>query len=140
MKESTIVRAMTRKLFPFILVFGFYVAAYGHATPGGGFQGGVILGSAILVLSLSQGTSRTKRRFKEGALSVMESAGPLIFMGIGMGGILFGYRFLNDFMPKGKPGTFPGSIFMLCLNLAIGIKVGAAMSIIYYSLAGAEAE
>ncbi len=50
--------------------------------------------------------------------------------------ILFGYHFLKDFLPHGEGGRFGGSGFILFLNLAIGLKVGAAMSIIFYSLAG----
>ena len=138
MEESTIIRTITRKLFPFILLFGLYLVAYGHLTPGGGFQGGVIIGSAIILLSLSQGTSKTEERFKKSILGMMESIGPLIFMIIGFGGIFFGYHFLKDFLPQGKDGSFSGSGFILYLNLAIGLKVGAAMSIIFYSLAGGE--
>ncbi len=136
MQESTIIRTITRKLFPFILLFGLYLAAYGHLSPGGGFQGGVVMGAAIILLSLSQGISKTEARFKRNILGVMESLGPLFFMLIGLGGILFGYHFLNDFLPQGDGGRFAGSGFILLLNLAIGLKVGAAISIIFYSLAG----
>ncbi len=140
MEESTIVRTITRKLFPFILLFGCYLVAYGHLTPGGGFQGGVVIGSAVILLSLSQGTSRTEARFRKHVLGTMESLGPLIFMLIGFGGMLSGYHFLKDFLPRGHDGRFAASGFMLYLNLAIGLKVGAAMSLIFYALAGDEEE
>jgi len=136
MEESTIIRTITRKLFPFILLFGLYIVSYGHLSSGGGFQGGVVIGAAIILLSLSQGTSRTEERFRKSILGIMESIGPLLFMVIGFGGILLGYHFLNDFLPKGEGGRFPGSGFILCLNLAVGLKVGAAMSIIFYSFVG----
>ena len=96
------------------------------------------MGAAIILLSLSQGISKTEERFKKNILGMMESIGPLIFMIIGLGGILFGYHFLKDFLPQGEGGRFAGSGFILFLNLAIGLKVGAAMSIIFYSLAGEE--
>ena len=136
MDESTIIRTITRKLFPFILLFGMYVMSHGHISAGGGFQGGVVIGAAIILLSLSQGTSRTEQRFPKSTLSIMESLGPLLFMAMGLGGILLGYHFLTDVLPKGEGGRFPGSGFILYLNLAIGFKVGAAMSIIFYSLVG----
>ncbi len=138
MEQSTIIRTITRKLFPFILLFGLYLVSYGHLSPGGGFQGGVVIGAAVILLSLSQGTSKTEERFRKSILSIMESIGPLLFIVIGFGGILFGYHFLKDFLPKGEGGRFPGSGFILCLNLVIGLKVGAAVSVIFYSLAGAE--
>ena len=138
MEESTIIRTITRKLFPFILLFGLYLVAYGHLSPGGGFQGGVVIGAAVILLSLSQGVSKTEERFKKSIFGMMESIGPLVFMIIGFGGILFGYHFLKDFLPPGEGGRFSVSGFILYLNLAIGLKVGAAMSIIFYSLAGEE--
>jgi len=49
MKNSQILVCVSRVLFPFILVFGFYVIINGHLTPGGGFQGGAILATAILI-------------------------------------------------------------------------------------------
>ncbi|MDW7669187.1 MAG: MnhB domain-containing protein [Bacillota bacterium] len=49
MKNSQILVCISRVLFPFILVFGFYVIVNGHLTPGGGFQGGAILATAILI-------------------------------------------------------------------------------------------
>ena len=115
---------------------GLYLVSYGHLSPGGGFQGGVVIGAAIILLSLSQGTTRTEERFKKSVLGIMESVGPLLFMVIGFGGILFGYHFLKDFLPQGQGGRFAGSGFILYLNLAIGLKVGAAMSIIFYSFVG----
>lgn len=133
MEETTIIRTISRKLFPFILLFGLYIVSYGNLSSGGGFQGGVVIGTAIILLSLSQGTSRTEERFRKSMLVIMESIGPLLFMVIGFGGILLGYHFLKDFLLSGEGGRFPGSGFILYLNLAIGLKVGAAMSIIFYS-------
>ncbi len=138
MEESTIIKTISRKLFPFILLFGVYLVSYGHLSPGGGFQGGVVIGSAIILLSLSQGTSKTEERFRKNVLSIMESIGPLLFMVFGFGGILFGFHFLKDFLPKGESGGFSGSGFILGLNLIIGLKVGAAISVIFYSLAGSQ--
>ncbi len=116
MQESTIIKTMTRKLFPFILLFGLYLVAYGHLSPGGGFQGGVVIGSAIILLSLSQGISKTEERFKKNILGLMESLGPLVFMSIGLGGILFGYHFFKDFLPHEGGGRFGGRV-LLCFSI-----------------------
>ena len=45
-QQSLIVRTLARVLVPFVQLFGLYVIVHGHSSPGGGFQGGVILGSA----------------------------------------------------------------------------------------------
>ncbi|MBO2449523.1 sodium:proton antiporter [Actinomadura barringtoniae] len=40
-------------LLPITLVTGVYVVAHGHLSPGGGFQGGVVLGTAIHLIYLT---------------------------------------------------------------------------------------
>ena len=64
-KISPIVKIFTRKLFPFILLYGCYLISHGHLSPGGGFQGGVIFGSAIILLGLVEGVKLTEKSFKE---------------------------------------------------------------------------
>lgn len=49
MKHSKLLVGVSRMLFPFILLFGFYVILHGDRSPGGGFQGGAILATAILI-------------------------------------------------------------------------------------------
>ena len=47
-KNSQIVQKMTGLLYPFLILFGIYIIANGHITPGGGFQGGAILASVFI--------------------------------------------------------------------------------------------
>ncbi|MDD4457744.1 MAG: MnhB domain-containing protein, partial [Syntrophotalea acetylenica] len=60
--EDLIVRTAVRLLVPFIQLFGLYVIVHGHYSPGGGFQGGVILGSSFILLALAFDL-RTSLRF-----------------------------------------------------------------------------
>ncbi|PKP54943.1 sodium:proton antiporter, partial [Candidatus Atribacteria bacterium HGW-Atribacteria-1] len=54
MKEmSRIVRTVTNFVYGFIIIFGFYIIVHGHLTPGGGFQGGAVVGSAFALLLVS---------------------------------------------------------------------------------------
>lgn len=46
--HSEIISRMTGLLYPFILLFGFYIILNGHASPGGGFQGGAVLASVFI--------------------------------------------------------------------------------------------
>ena len=55
---SRIVRTMTTLIFGFIMVYGFYVIAHGHLSPGGGFQGGAIVASAFALLLVTYGTNQ----------------------------------------------------------------------------------
>jgi len=47
-EDSLVIQLMTALLFPFMLLFGFYIIINGHYTPGGGFQGGSILATLFV--------------------------------------------------------------------------------------------
>lgn len=134
MENSKLVRTLVQKLFPFILLFGFYLTLHGHLSPGGGFQGGVVIGTAIILLALSYGMRETENRFKYRYLGTMEELAILTFIFFGLLGILFGSPFLKNFLPLGQPGIIASAGLMLPLNLLISIKVAASITIIFYAL------
>jgi len=134
MGSSKIIRTIAQKLFPFIMLFGFYLISHGHLSPGGGFQGGVVLGTAIILLALSHSIEQTEKKFKSRWLNMLEKLGILTLIFLGFLGIFFGYSFLGNFLPLGKPGQIASGGLMLPLNIAIGIKVAAGVSAIFYAL------
>jgi len=134
MGSSKIIRAIVQKLFPFIMLFGFYLISHGHLSPGGGFQGGVVLGTAIILLALSHGIEQTEKKFKSRWLNMLEKLGILTLIFLGFLGIFFGWSFLGNFLPLGKPGEIASGGLMLPLSIAIGIKVAAGVSAIFYAL------
>jgi len=134
MGSSKIIRTIAQKLFPFIMLFGFYLISHGHLSPGGGFQGGVVLGTAIILLTLSHSIEQTEKKFKSRWLNMLEKLGILTLIFLGFLGIFFGYSFLGNFLPLGKPGQIASGGLMLPFNIAIGIKVAAGVSAIFYAL------
>lgn len=134
MGSSKIIRTMAQKLFPFIMLFGFYLISHGHLSPGGGFQGGVVLGTAIILLALSHNIEQTEKKFKSRWLNMLEKLGILTLIFLGFLGMLLGYSFLSNFLPLGKPGQIASGGLMLLFNIAIGIKVAAGISAIFYAL------
>jgi len=134
MGSSKIIRTIAQKLFPFIILFGFYLISYGHLSPGGGFQGGVVLGTAIILLALSHSIEQTEKKFKSRWLNMLEKLGILTLIFLGFLGIFFGYSFLGNFLPLGNPGEIASGGLMLLFNVAIGIKVAAGVSVIFYAL------
>ncbi|MEA3494120.1 MAG: MnhB domain-containing protein [Candidatus Margulisiibacteriota bacterium] len=133
-RKSAIVKVFTRKLFPFILLYGCYLISHGHLSPGGGFQGGVIFGSALILLGLVEGVALAEKRFKEDFLSLAKNIGMLIFILVGFTGMILGYSFLSDFLPQGEVGTVPGAGLILFLNLTIGFMVGTGIAVIFYRM------
>ncbi len=120
---SNAVRVVGLALLGPIVLFGIYVTTHGHLTPGGGFQGGVVTATGVLLIFLS-GEYVTLRRVRpESAIDLAESAGAAGYVAVGLGGLLAGGTFLANVLPLGQPGTLLSAGTVLVLNLTVGLEV-----------------
>lgn len=141
---SKIVRTVANQLMAFVLVFGLYVIMHGHVTPGGGFQGGAIIASGVVMLIVAFGSGQIKKSLRERRLSMVESSGALLFILVAFAGIgtvffynfLVGSRIFGGIPPTGSnPGdVWTGGVIPL-MNLAVGLKVTAGLSAAVLALA-----
>jgi len=122
-EASAIVATGARVLFPLILLFGIYVFLHGHLTPGGGFQGGAVLASAFLLLYLARPAQTVSRA----TLGAAEALGGLVFVGVGVLGLIAAGYFLNNFLPKGQPNLLLSAGVIPVIYVAIGVKVGSEL-------------
>lgn len=129
--ESIIVKTISRLLTPFIQIFALYVIMHGHSSPGGGFQGGIILGASYILLILSFGMNEVKRRFNERLLTMFTSLGVFIYAGIGILCLILGANFLDYGI---LPIAEPRSIGVLGIEVGVGITVMAVMLSIFHDL------
>lgn len=116
MKSSHILVSICRVLFPFILMFGFYVIIHGHLSPGGGFQGGAILATAFLTTYFINHEKIMDLNF----LIMIEKIFFLLILLIAMLSLITKGEIFTSFIPINselKP------IFLITLNFIIGIKV-----------------
>jgi multicomponent Na+:H+ antiporter subunit B len=120
---SNAVRALGLAVVGPIVVFGIYVVAHGHLTPGGGFQGGVILATGALLVFLSGEYVTLRRVGPESLIDAAESAGAGGYVIIGLLGLVVGTSFLDNFLPLGEPGALLSSGTILPINLAVGLEV-----------------
>ncbi len=135
MKKTDILDVVSRKLSPFVFLFGFYVISHGHISPGGGFQGGVVLASGfILLLLCQQEEGRVERLFPLGKIRLAEAGAFLLFLLAGVLGMILTGSFLGVFFEPGISGRIPDALFVFFLNLIIGVKVGAGISIVCFYL------
>src|SRR6056297_2735530 len=81
--NSLIVQTSVRLLVPFVQLFGLYVIVHGHYSPGGGFQGGVILGASFVMLALAFDQQFSMRYMRETTNILLGNVGALIFVGTG---------------------------------------------------------
>lgn len=121
----------TRMLLPLILLFGAYVFVNGHLTPGGGFQGGAILASGMLLLLLAD----PGKRFRKTVIHRVESLSGLVYVLVGVFGIAWAGGFLdNRILPLGQFGSLLSAGAIPLIYALIGLKVGAEFSSILESL------
>ncbi|MGQ9546724.1 MAG: MnhB domain-containing protein [Dehalococcoidia bacterium] len=134
---SKIVRTVANQLILFILIFGLYVIAHGHLTPGGGFQGGAVIASGVVMLVVAFSSHDVSKSVRERVLSIMESSGALIFVILAFAGIgiVFFYNFLvgspifGRIPPFGpNSGDFWTGGFIPLMNFAVGLKVVAGLA------------
>jgi multicomponent Na+:H+ antiporter subunit B len=123
---SAALRLVTVLLVPFTVLLAVYITAHGHLTPGGGFQGGVIGASALLLVYIG-GEYIAMRRVRPLTLvTVSKAAGAGAFVLIGVGGILFGAAFLDNFLPVRTPGELVSAGTIPLLSFAVGFEVAGA--------------
>ena len=131
---SLIVKTITRLTVGLILLYGIYIVLHGHISPGGGFAGGVIIALSFIHLMLAFGKDVAFRKFSKPIASLFESAGALMFLTIALLGFTGGYFFYNFFVSKGQPfHLFSAGTIPLC-NIAISLKVGAGLFVIFVAL------
>lgn len=125
----------SRLLVPLILLMGVYVFVNGHLTPGGGFQGGAIVASAVLMLLLTD----PLRHFSHRVINTIESMSGLAFVAIGVLGVVFAGGFLdNRVLPLGELGRLFSAGAIPLIYSFIGLKVGAELSSMLVNLAETE--
>ena len=120
---------------PFAFLFSLYIITHAHLSPGGGFQGGVILGTISIIFSIVYGSAFDYKRYSSKLKTSLETGGALLFIIIGLMGIAFEGAFLDNlnFLTSKTEGFFSaGSIPII--NLGIGFKIGAGLAIIFYSM------
>lgn len=131
MKDQVILRVVTKITAPFILVFGFYVIAHGELSPGGGFQGGVLVASAFILYGLVFGLEELETIVPRRVTDALAGLGVLLYAGVGLIGILAGYRYL-DFTPLLLTGAESAESWgMTLVEYGVGITVAAVMITVF---------
>lgn len=143
--DDIIIKTLARVLVPFILLYALYVIMHGHHSPGGGFQGGVILGASLVLLVITHGLKDTQKRISEKSVAIFSSLGVLIYAGIGVLCLIL----LGNFLDYSKlailfnvPLAQARSLGILGVEIGVGLAVMAVMFSIFCNIAtgGKQAE
>jgi len=130
-----ILQAGVELLFPLLLVVGLYIILHGHLTPGGGFQGGVVLATAFFVPLLA----RPGLRLSANNIALIEGSAGVAFILIGLLAMAQGLDFLTPLFAKGEIGSLLSAGSLPLLYLAVGLKVGSELAGLLAHMAESEA-
>ena len=124
--KDVIVKTLARLLAPFIMLYALYVIMHGHHSPGGGFQGGVILAASFVLLVVAHGIDKIRNLFPERIANILSSVGVFIYGGIGLLCLLLGGKFLD----YGKLTKILSVVPARAINLGIlGVEIGVALAV-----------
>ncbi|MDD1707947.1 MAG: sodium:proton antiporter [Methanoregulaceae archaeon] len=146
---SKLVRFSADILYTAILIFGLYVVAHGHLTPGGGFQGGAVIATGVALVIVAYSYEEIVGWIGKSGLMVREVVGLLGFIGAGLLAFFAAMPFFYNVL-AGQGGLFgvpvpygpnPGELntggVVPLMNFSVGIEVwGGFCLILLYLLSG----
>jgi multicomponent Na+:H+ antiporter subunit B len=126
--EST--RLLGYLMMAITIMIGLDVVSHGHVTPGGGFQGGVVLGTGIHLLYVAGSYSALERARPVRAFEWGEAIGSGALAALGVAATFIGGAFLSDIIPNGRFGNMFSAGTVPLLNGAVGIEVASGTAVL----------
>ena len=117
--DSNIVGVTIRVICPMLILLSLYLIANGHISPGGGFHGGVVAAAFFVCRYMIYGI--TDMRIDK--VVVTEK---LVFLAIVVFSVYFIFLGAQSFLP------IPKEIYLICINLLLGVKVACGFFIVFY--------
>jgi multicomponent Na+:H+ antiporter subunit B len=123
---SESLRALALALVPSMIALGVYIVVHGHLTPGGGFQGGLVLAAAPLAVFIAGRYMRMKALAPTTLIEIADSLGAAGYALVGLGGLIFAGVFFKNFLPFGTPGHLLSAGQIPLASTAVGLEVAGA--------------
>ncbi len=134
MRDDLVLRVVGKLLIPFILLFALYVQFHGDFGPGGGFQAGTIFAAGIVFYAIIFGLDKARRVVPDRLVETLLAAGVLLFIGVGVAGLLLGGNFL-DYFVLDKDAIHGQHRGIFWVEAGVGITVSGVMLKIFYMFA-----
>ncbi|MBQ3224727.1 MAG: MnhB domain-containing protein [Oscillospiraceae bacterium] len=123
-EKNVIMKCGADMMLPFAVVFGIYIILFGTVSPGGGFQGGVMVAAAAVLLYLAYGYNTAKQAINTEVLRVGEACGATLYVILGLCGIFLGANFCrNIFFDNGAVGDLISAGTITFMGYSVGFKV-----------------
>lgn len=124
---SDAVRVCCLGLVVLLVSFGLDIVLHGQLTPGGGFQGGVILASIPLIVYLGSDYEKFDKITNHTLTEAVEGLGIVLYAGLGFVALLFGAPYLTNFLPLGTTGNVNSTGTILAISFATGMEVSGGI-------------
>ena len=115
------------------VLFGLYIVVHGQLTPGGGFQGGVILATAPLLIYLTDDFKTFKRVASHRLVEIAEACGAGAYAVIGLIALFYGKEFLANVFPLGQAGNLFSGGTVWAISFVVGLEVAAGFTLLLYA-------
>ncbi|MER7986753.1 MnhB domain-containing protein [Streptomyces noursei] len=129
-RVSPPVRRYALLALPVTLLIGLYVIAHGQLSPGGGFQGGIVVATALHLLYIAVDYRALERIRPVGLYEVADAAGEAAYVLVGAAALLTGAAFLTNVLPLGTFNTLSSGGTVPLLNAAIGVEVACGVVVL----------
>lgn len=135
--KNTIAACGCDALMPFALVYLFYIILHGHLSPGGGFQGGVLMVGVVVLLYLGHGYETTVSALSFNAMHKAEGWASIFYVLVALAGVAYLGNFCyNAFRFEGSIGQLWSSGTIFLMNTAVGAKVLTGVGVLALSMVG----
>jgi multicomponent Na+:H+ antiporter subunit B len=128
--SSDAVRVLSVSLVGIVVLFGIYVVTHGQVTPGGGFQGGVLLAAAPLLIYLAGEFQQLRRLAPRTLVEAAEALGAGGYAVIGAVPLFLHMDFLYNFLPLGRTGDVFSSGTVALIDLSVGMEVAGGFIVL----------
>jgi multicomponent Na+:H+ antiporter subunit B len=117
-----------------VLLLGIYIVVHGALTPGGGFQGGVILAGALLLVYAAGQVAAVENVRPVSLVEVADAVGAASYTLVAISGLVFGVAAMDNVLPYGANGSLLSGGIIPVLSVAVGVEVTAAVTLILSEL------
>jgi len=130
--KNVIQRCGCDKILPLALVYVAYIILHGHLSPGGGFQGGILMVAVVLLVYLGHGYEVSERLFLPEAMHHAEGGALIFYIVIAMFGVLFGSVVCANVFALGGIGELfsGGTIFWMGQAVAFDVMTASIVLVL----------
>ena len=129
--KDTILQVAARILVVPIIIFGIYVVLNGHISPGGGFSGGAIIGTGLVLYLTAFGFGRTGSFMTEKLVKFLTVSALMFYCFAKSYSFYTGANGLHSIITPGTPGNILSAGLIVYLNICVGIVVACTMYSFY---------